>query len=358
MTNLVEVAQWEPEIYQLETSDPVMGGPDGIDNRQAKQLANRTFWMKRWQEGHEYGQNPHPQYATTAALKASLDALVGAAPGALDTLKELGNALGDDPNFATTMTRALALKAPLASPAFSGMPTAPTPAQFDNSTKLATTAAMVRHGLQASGMTGTYASGTLSASVIGGTVIADRVTQTQTLMSAASVPAGARIEFFSAVKLTITAAAGDQINLNGSSVSAMTLDGGDTLTLESGGSLKQWFAVGGSAQLGASAQLRASLTYNGYQKLPSGLIFQWVGGASGENGVMALTLPIAFKSAIFGGIANESSPSGWGPANTTVWAFDWGSSSLTSAVARVRGVNGSIVGGYPGIGGRILVWGV
>ena len=50
MANLNETAQWETGIYQLETSDPVMGGPDGIDNRQAKQLANRTLWLKNQAE--------------------------------------------------------------------------------------------------------------------------------------------------------------------------------------------------------------------------------------------------------------------------------------------------------------------
>ncbi|HEZ2689937.1 TPA: tail fiber protein [Neisseria meningitidis] len=50
MANLNETAQWETGIYQLETSDPVMGGPDGIDNRQAKQLANRTLWLKKQTE--------------------------------------------------------------------------------------------------------------------------------------------------------------------------------------------------------------------------------------------------------------------------------------------------------------------
>lgn len=50
MANLNETAQWETGIYQLETSDPVMGGPDGIDNRQAKQLANRTLWLKNQTE--------------------------------------------------------------------------------------------------------------------------------------------------------------------------------------------------------------------------------------------------------------------------------------------------------------------
>ena len=50
MANLNETAQWETGIYQLETSDPVMGGPDGIDNRQAKQLAHRTLWLKNQTE--------------------------------------------------------------------------------------------------------------------------------------------------------------------------------------------------------------------------------------------------------------------------------------------------------------------
>ena len=47
---------------------------------------------------------------TPAALQAALDALVDAAPGTLDTLNELAAALGDDPNFAGTVTTSLAEK--------------------------------------------------------------------------------------------------------------------------------------------------------------------------------------------------------------------------------------------------------
>jgi hypothetical protein len=51
---------------------------------------------------------------TVANLKALMAAyIVGAAPGALDTLKELADAIGDDANYAATITAALALKAPL-----------------------------------------------------------------------------------------------------------------------------------------------------------------------------------------------------------------------------------------------------
>lgn len=49
--------------------------------------------------------------ATSAELQAAVTALVDAAPGVLDTLNELAAALGDDPNFATTVMAALALKA-------------------------------------------------------------------------------------------------------------------------------------------------------------------------------------------------------------------------------------------------------
>lgn len=53
------------------------------------------------------------QIATTAFVKAAIAALVASSPAALDTLNELAAALGNDPNFATTMTNALAGKQPL-----------------------------------------------------------------------------------------------------------------------------------------------------------------------------------------------------------------------------------------------------
>ena len=46
MANLKEDNTWEQGIYQFETSDPVMGGPNGIDNVPTRQLANRTLWLK------------------------------------------------------------------------------------------------------------------------------------------------------------------------------------------------------------------------------------------------------------------------------------------------------------------------
>lgn len=53
------------------------------------------------------------QLATTAFVQAAITALIGTSPGVLDTLGELADALGDDPNFAGTVTTALAGKQPI-----------------------------------------------------------------------------------------------------------------------------------------------------------------------------------------------------------------------------------------------------
>lgn len=53
------------------------------------------------------------QIATTAFVKSAIAAMVGSAPAALDTLNELAAALGNDPNFSTTVLNALAGKQPL-----------------------------------------------------------------------------------------------------------------------------------------------------------------------------------------------------------------------------------------------------
>ena len=50
------------------------------------------------------------QLATTAFVQAAIAALVASAPGALDTLNELAAALGNDANYAATVTSALATK--------------------------------------------------------------------------------------------------------------------------------------------------------------------------------------------------------------------------------------------------------
>ena len=134
MANLNLTRQWAENIYQLETTDPVMGGPDGVDNRQAKELGARTNWLKDQVDGINrdrtgYAPKASPvftgiptaptaalgtnntQIATTAFVKTAIAALVGSAPAALDTLEELSNALSGDANLKATLLTEIGKKA-------------------------------------------------------------------------------------------------------------------------------------------------------------------------------------------------------------------------------------------------------
>lgn len=144
MATLPEQSVWTEGIYQLETSDPVMGGPDGIDNQQAKELANRTRFLKdtlesnkREEDLHKSASNPHigsaplnsptftgipkaptaasgtntTQIATTAFVTQAIAGLVGSAPEALNTLEEISAALGGDANIKEVLLSEIAKKA-------------------------------------------------------------------------------------------------------------------------------------------------------------------------------------------------------------------------------------------------------
>lgn len=60
------------------------------------------------------------QVATTQFVITEINDLIDASPGTLDTLNELAAALGDDPNFATTITDSIATKLPKAGGTMSG----------------------------------------------------------------------------------------------------------------------------------------------------------------------------------------------------------------------------------------------
>lgn len=112
MANLQETARWETGIYQLETSDPVMGGADGIDNRQAKQLGNRTLWLKNELEqmsraipeavtkSDAINSNSSATVATSKAVKTAYDKAVAAKEAADEAVKTSGNQdIGGDKTF-------------------------------------------------------------------------------------------------------------------------------------------------------------------------------------------------------------------------------------------------------------------
>jgi hypothetical protein len=64
--------------------------------------------------------NSSNQLATTGFVQGRISSIINSAPAALDTLNELAAALGNDANYAATITTSLSLKAPLANPTFTG----------------------------------------------------------------------------------------------------------------------------------------------------------------------------------------------------------------------------------------------
>lgn len=127
MANLIETNQWEDGVYQIEKTDPVVGGKDGISNRQAQQLANRTSYLKNEVELRAAIDSPsftgtptaptpsqtvsNAQVATTEFVKEAIAALVGSAPATLDTLAEIAQALGSDGNLKATLLAEIGKKA-------------------------------------------------------------------------------------------------------------------------------------------------------------------------------------------------------------------------------------------------------
>ncbi|MBU9373613.1 hypothetical protein KTE28_04660 [Burkholderia multivorans] len=311
MADLVEASKWEAGIYQLETSDPVEAGPDGIDNLQARQLGNRTRYLKDQHDAHIAAEDPHPQYATHADLAEKVAALVAQSPETLDTLSELATALGNDPNFATTIANQLALKAPLDSPAFVGAPKGTTPPRFDNSKRLVTTEFLKAAGFQFPGFITVTADTELSSAVLNGVVNCSGAGPfTITLPSLADCPVGTTLSFVVSATAGVTVAArpGDQFSGN---VKSVAMGPGDTLVMMAAGG-GYWWRLAGSTQLvggGSGGVFGTSLGSSGYQKLPSGLILQWGFRAvltsvpAKSSASAAWTFPLAFPNACLFAVA-------------------------------------------------------
>lgn len=134
MGKITEQQQWEEDIYLIEKQDKVLGGELGVINVQAKQLANRTKYLKAQVDGINrdrtgYAPKASPEFtgvptaptansdtnntqiATTAFVKTAIAALVGSAPAALDTLEELARALAGDANLKSTLLAEIGKKA-------------------------------------------------------------------------------------------------------------------------------------------------------------------------------------------------------------------------------------------------------
>ncbi|WP_439670484.1 phage tail protein [Escherichia coli] len=215
--------------------------------------------------------NNTTQIATTAFVQAALMALINGAPATLDTLKEIAAAINNDPKFSTTINNALALKAPLSSPALTGTPTAPTAAQSVNNTQIATTA---------------FVKSAIAAMVGSAPAALDTLNELAAAL-------GNDPNFATTM---LNALAGKQpldntlTNLSGKDVAGL-------LTYLGLGEAAKRDVGTGDNQIPDMGSFMLSVSSVGYQKLPSGLILQW--GSIGTTDIpkdLVTHFPIAFPN--------------------------------------------------------------
>lgn len=77
MADLEEQPIWHDGIYQIEKTDRVEGGPDGVSNRQAKQLADRTLALRELIAGITEGGTRRVREVASLAALGALEASAG-----------------------------------------------------------------------------------------------------------------------------------------------------------------------------------------------------------------------------------------------------------------------------------------
>ncbi|SOZ12094.1 gp53-like domain-containing protein [Cupriavidus taiwanensis] len=174
------------------------------------------------------------------------------------------------------------------------------PAQFDWSSKLATTKYVGDNGVRFSPATRYYAGApqlVLGAADVGCTICFNGgVAQSVKLPTTGNLPAGATICIFRAGASLLGVSSDDataKIDVgSGALISSLNLQGGEDVTLTWSG--VAWICSG--AYPFRAIQMSASIAANGYQKLPSGLIVQWGQLVTSGSADVAVTFPIAFPS--------------------------------------------------------------
>jgi hypothetical protein len=172
--------------------------------------------------------------------------------------------------------------------------------QFDSSKALATTEFVQRAAGSLAGYAAYTANTVLTAADVGKYVYANAPAIAITLPDASLLPAGSRIYIQAAAQSTCTVKStnGNLSGPNGSSTLSPNLVLGNGTASEFIANGVGWLSVGGTGI--------ASAAVNGYQRLPSGVIFQWGqaiampndgNDAVGTGADTYITFPIAFPNA-------------------------------------------------------------
>lgn len=99
-SHILNVFQYDADGHVVLPASLTLSIAPGAGDNNSK--VPTTSWVRTYVTGLTY--------ATQSYVLTQITNLIDAAPGALDTLNELAAALGDDPNFATTITNSLATK--------------------------------------------------------------------------------------------------------------------------------------------------------------------------------------------------------------------------------------------------------
>ncbi|MTH78755.1 pyocin knob domain-containing protein [Paracoccus aestuariivivens] len=297
MADLPELAEWIAGIYQIEQTDPVLGGAPnettgaGLTNIPALQLAKRTLWLKQLVENAGIG-------VQTLVSVTSFDAITagGLYVGA-------GTAAGSPDSAANAVVLHI--------------PSNNANAAFQIAGRIGTINRLWMRRKQAGAwaawvevMTGSNVQTSATDATAG------RLLSVGAFGVGATVsPVISNINDSSLVSGMYRTTLADTVS--GAFPSGVTGDGRTGVLqvhrLDGGSLLQSWRQIFSDAVWerrfttaawtpwrrvwdGVSADYSA--TTNGYQRLPSGLILQWGGGATESGGSTAVVFPIAFPTAV------------------------------------------------------------
>jgi len=170
-----------------------------------------------------------------------------------------------------------------------------TPPQFDNDTSLATTAFVQRALGSSRGAIGVSSNLTLSGAEVGMEIVFGANNVTLTLPDSSAFQTGATylVDVGSASGITLASAGSQILRLN--NVDTLSTTKRASIPLGQMSTFKIVNLGGGTWGVSEYGGI-ASLSSNGYQKLPSGLIIQWGSSATSASSNVTVTFPIAFPT--------------------------------------------------------------
>lgn len=341
MATLPEIAEWVNGVYQIEESDPVLGGPPnestgaGLTNIPALHLAKRTAYLKQVLDDAGIGLTAAPAIADfnlvgASGLYQAASAANAPEPGVPFTLLHIQSSATQATQIASRITSDRVWIRRLAAGTWSAWREilhtgnaatilGNTPAQFDDSTALATTEFVQRALGNHADFIEVATNRTLTAADAGKAFfITGNVTVT--LPTSTALTPGVAFRFVLSGGSSVTFAGGSEIVENSGAIHTGAVAGFE-VTLHAVASLNQY-------RMTLAGDGPHSMSSNGYQRLPSGLIIQWGSASVSANSFVDVTLPISFpqagfsisfiRSADINQPSNRLAVSGFFPNNSTL----------------------------------------